>query len=468
MTAVKGALGRWHGLAKPVRKPGCASTKPVDTDAPGFRAVNGTDEGTAMDIAPAEPYDVVLRGGRVIDPVQGLDGILDVGVRHGRIAAVGKDLPGMALQTIDAGGKLVLPGMIDTHAHVYRYVSGRFGLDADTVGVQSGVTTLVDQGGPSMLTVPGFREYIARPAASRVLAFISAYMVGGLEGHYYPELYRPDCIAVDDTVRSGRENADLVLGVTGHAEIGGFTRWGDEAMRRASMIARDLGMPLYIHFGQLWTLPDDRESYGADAILSDMLEIMRPGDVLAHPFTRHPGGFVDRHGKLHPVVREALDRGLKTDVGHGSHFSFKMARLVLDAGVVPDTLGADMHGYNTTMPKLRGTPAAHPDKKEMHLFAGRQNFSLASAMTSVLALGLTLEQVVPMVTSNCAAMLGMQSEIGTLRPGVEADISVLADETGRFLLQDNEGTQVVAGAFPASRFLPSGRCAVRCECADSA
>lgn len=390
------------------------------------------------------PYDLILRGGRVIDPAQGIDGPLDVGIRDGQIAAVGRDLPGTTREVTDVRGKLVMPGLIDTHAHVYRYVSGRFGLDADAVGVQSGVTTVVDQGGPSVLTFPGFREYVAKPAATRVLAFISAYMVGGLEGHYYPELYRPDCIAVDDTIRVGRENADLVRGVKGHAEIGGFTRWGDQAMREASKIARGLDLPLYIHFGQLWPLPDGKESYDADAILPEMLEIMRPGDILAHPFTRHPGGFVDRQGKLHPLVREALARGLRTDVGHGSHFSFKMARLVLEAGVVPDTLGADMHGYNTRVPKPRGTPDSHPDKEEMHLFAGAQNFSLASAMTSMLALGLTLEQVVPMVTSNCAAMLGLQSTIGTLRPGVEADVSVLDDMTGRFVLTDNEDTQVVA------------------------
>lgn len=390
------------------------------------------------------PYDLVLRGGRVIDPAQGLDGLLDVAVRDRRVAAVGKTLAGPARETIDVRGKLVLPGLIDTHAHVYRYVSGRFGLDADMVGIRSGVTTVVDQGGPSVLTFPGFREYVVKQAATRVLAFISAYMVGGLEGHYYPELYRPDCIAVDDTIRAGRENADLVRGVKGHAEIGGFTRWGSEAMRQAARIGRGLDLPLYIHFGQLWPLPEDRHPYDPDAILPEMLEILRPGDILAHPFTRHPGGFVDHQGKLHPVVREALARGLKTDVGHGSHFSFNMARLVLEAGVVPDTLGADMHGYNTTVPKPKGTPQTHPDKEEMHLFAGAQNFSLASAMTSMLALGLGLEQVVPMVTSNCAAMLGMQDEIGTLRSGVEADISVLDDLTGRFVLQDNEDTRVVA------------------------
>ena len=316
------------------------------------------------------------------------------------------------------------------------------------MGVHSGVTTVVDQGGPSVLTFPGFREYAVKPASTRVLAFISAYMVGGLEGHYYPELYRPDCIAVYDTVRAARENADLVRGVKGHAEIGGFTRWGDEAMRRAAEIGRALDLPLYIHFGQLWPLPEDKHPYDPDAILPEMLKILRPGDILAHPFTRHPGGFVDQHGKVHPVVREALARGLKTDVGHGSHFSFKMARLVLEAGIVPDTLGADMHGYNTTIPKPRGTPEAHPDKEEMHLFAGAQNFSLASAMTSMLALGLTLEQVVPMVTSNCAAMLGMKDEIGTLRPGVEADVSVLADDSGRIKNRQPREGRAPGGAEP--------------------
>ncbi|WP_043837565.1 amidohydrolase/deacetylase family metallohydrolase [Muricoccus aerilatus] len=397
-----------------------------------------------MDFAELGPYDTVLRGGRVIDPAQGLDGIADVAVRGGRIAAIGPSLPGPAKSVIDVTGRLVLPGMIDTHAHVYRYVTGRFGLEADMVGVHSGVTTLVDQGGPSLMTFPGFREFVVKPAASRVLAFLSAYMVGGLEGHYYPELYRPDCIAVEDTIRSGRENGDLVRGIKGHAEIGGFTRWGDEAMRRAAQIAREIDRPLYIHFGQLWPLPEDAASYDPDAILPEMLEIMREGDILAHPFTRHPGGFVDRHGRLHPVVREALARGLKTDVGHGSHFSFKMARLVLEAGVLPDTLGADMHGYNTTLPKPRGTPDEHPDKEEMHLFAGKQNFSLASAMTSMLALGIDLTHVVRMVTVNPADMLRMTGEIGSLRVGMEADVSVLSDERGRFLLADNEGTQVVA------------------------
>lgn len=113
-----------------------------------------------------------------------------------------------------------------------------------------------------------------------------------------------------------------------------------------------------------------------------------------------------------------------------------MARIALDAGIVPDTLGADMHGYNTRVPKPRGTPDQHPDKE--HMFFGQTRFSLVSAMTSMLALGLSIEKIVPMVTTNPAAMLGMQNQLGSLKPGVEADVSVLHDERGSWTLQDNE------------------------------
>jgi dihydroorotase len=117
-----------------------------------------------------------------------------------------------------------------------------------------------------------------------------------------------------------------------------------------------------------------------------------------------------------------------------------MARIALEAGIVPDTLGADMHGYNTRVPIPRGTPSEHPDKE--HMFFGQTRFSLVSAMSSMLALGLPLEKVVPMVTTNAAKMLGLEGEIGTLRPGVAADVSVLHDERGRWTLRDNEGNTV--------------------------
>ncbi len=404
------------------------------------------------------PYDLLLRGGHVVDPASGLDAPADVAIRDGRIAAVARDLPGPARETLDVAGRLVLPGMIDTHAHIYTYVSGRFGLPADMVGVGSGVTTLVDQGGASCMTFPGFRKFIAEPAASRVLSFVSAYVVGGLEGHYYPSLYGPESVDVAATVKTVRTNPDLIRGIKVHAEVGGITRWGLDVLRKAAEMGRAADLPVYMHFGQMWALPEGSNGVDPDGILPAVVELMRPGDILAHPFTRHPGGFIDKHGRLHPVVEAALARGLKIDVGHGSHFSFRMARLALEAGVMPDTLGADMHGYNTRMTPPPGTPATHPDPEEAHPFAGAARFSLTHAMTELLALGLTLPQIVPMVTTNAAAMLGLSGEIGTLAPGAIADVSVLADDRGRFRLGDNEGTEVIAGRMLTPLFcLRAGR-----------
>lgn len=392
-----------------------------------------------------KPYDLLLRGGHVICPASEINCAMDVAIRDGQIAALKQDiLPASAKEVVDVRGRLVLPGMIDTHAHVYRYVSGRFGLDADMVGVHSGVTTLIDQGGPSCMTLPGFRHYVAEPAKTRVYAFLSSYLVGGLEGHLYPSLYSPEGINIQATVLAANANLDLIRGIKGHAEIGGFARWGIKVLQMSAEIGRKTKLPLYVHFGQLWGLPKSgANGEDADTILERVIPELQPGDILAHPFTRHPGGFVNREGQVHDVISAALERGLKVDVGHGSHFSYRIARKALDAGIVPDTLGADMHGYNTYVPPPPGTPAEHADD-EAHPFTGQAKFSLTRAMSSMLALGLSIEQVVPMVTTNAAAMIGLSDELGTLKPGVSADVSVLADERGRFILRDNEKNQVVA------------------------
>lgn len=389
------------------------------------------------------PFDLVLAGGRLIDPARSIDGAFDLAISAGRIAAVlPRGAPAEARERIDVRGRLVIPGMIDTHAHVFQYVTGRFGLEADLCGVRSGVTTLIDQGGPSCMTLPAFREFVVKPKRTRVYAYLSAYLVGGMEGHYYPALYRPDCLDVDATVKAALANTDIVKGFKAHAELGGFARWGIEVMRQSAEIARRAAMPLYIHFGQLWPLPEEgANGVDADTILAGVVPLLKAGDILAHPFTRHPGGFVNREGQVHAIVREALERGLKIDVGHGSHFSYRMARIALDAGILPHTLGADMHGYNTTVPAPAGTPEEHADKE--HMFFGSQRFSLTSAMTAMLALGLPLQHVVRMVSCNVVDVFGLPKELGTLAPGNPADVSVLHDERGRWALRDNEGTQLV-------------------------
>ena len=390
-------------------------------------------------------FDVLLHGGRVICPASGIDGVMDVAIRGGRIAVVQPSiLPTSAKEAIDTRGQIVLPGLIDTHAHVYQYVTGRFGMNPDMVGVQSGVTTLVDQGGPSCMTLPGFRHFIAEPAQSRVVAFLSAYLVGGLEGHYYPNLYSPDCVDIAATVKAARQNRDLVRGIKAHAEIGGFARWGIRVIEMAAEIGKQADLPVYVHFGQLWGLPESgNNGEDVDTILERVIPLLRKGDILAHPFTRHPGGFVNQEGEVHTVIQAALDRGLLVDVGHGSHFSYRLARKALDAGIVPTTLGADIHGYNTHVPAPAGTPDAHADD-ENHPFAGQARFSLVQAMSSMMALGLPLEQVVPMVTSHPAEILGLSDSIGSLRPGSAGDVTVLNDLRGRFALRDNERNEVIA------------------------
>lgn len=382
-------------------------------------------------------FDLILRGGRVIDPANAINDVLDVAITGNRIAAVGAGLHReSARDVIDVTGKLVTPGLIDTHAHIFQHVTGRFGLNPDICGVRSGVSTLVDQGGPSLMTLPAFRHYVADPSNSRVLCFLSTYLVGGLEGHLYPQLYGPECVDVDATIRVGLENRDIVRGVKAHAEVGGKSRWGMEVIRKARDIARGIGVPLYIHLGQLWP-EKEKGIVDPDSVIEELIPIMAEGDILAHPFTRHPGGFISaKTGAVHPIVNVALERGVRVDVGHGSHFSFDMARRVLDAGIVPDTLGADMHGYNTHLGSLSEADSAD------NPFFGKVRFCLTHAMTELLALGLPIETVVATTTSNAARMLSLEDELGALTEGRIADVAVLDLHTGHFTLTDNCGVSV--------------------------
>jgi len=385
------------------------------------------------------PYELVLSGGTVIDPATGLNGRYDVAISDGKIAAVEPDLSmAHAEKRIDVTGKIVTAGMIDTHAHVYEHVTGRFGLNPDMVGVRSGVTTLVDQGGPSCMTIGGFRNYLVNTADSRLLCFISCYLVGGLEGHLYPDLYGPHGVNVDHTVRAAKENLDIVRGIKAHAEIGGQSRWGLEVIKTGREIARQTGLPLYIHLGQLWPSVEEGPVPDADELIRELVPIMEPGDILAHPFTRHPGGFVSKEGQVHPIVFEAIDRGVRVDVGHGSHFSFEVAKKVLDAGVRPFTLGADLHGYNVRV------PAGGIDQvREENPFAGIAPFSLTIAMTELMTLGMSLAEIIATVTTNAAAMVRKEDEVGALKVGRQADVSVLEILSGRFKLSDNSGVEVI-------------------------
>ncbi|MEJ0095908.1 MAG: amidohydrolase/deacetylase family metallohydrolase [Methylocella sp.] len=385
------------------------------------------------------PYDLILTGGTVIDAATNLNGRYDIGILGGKIAAIAPDLgQSPAREKTDVSGMIVSAGMIDTHAHVYEHVTGRFGLNPDMVGVRSGVTTLIDQGGPSCMTLGGFRHYLVDTAKTRLLCFISCYLVGGLEGHLYPDLYGPNGVNAEHTVRVAKENLDIVRGIKAHAEIGGQSRWGLEVIKIGRQIADAAGLPLYIHLGQLWPSVEEGPVPDADELIRQLCPIMRPGDVMAHPFTRHPGGFVSSEGEVHPIVFEAIARGVRVDVGHGSHFSFEVAKKVLDSGIRPFTLGADLHGYNVRVPS-----GERSRDRETNPFSGIAPFSLTVAMTELMTLGLPLPEIVATVTANAAQMVGMGDSIGSLQVGREADVSVLEIAEGRFKLLDNSGVEVV-------------------------
>lgn len=378
-------------------------------------------------------FDLILRGGRVLDPAQAIDGVRDVGIRGGRVTAVAPGLkPTARTKTISVRGKLVLPGLIDTHAHIYEHVTGPFGLNADLVGIRSGVTTVVDQGGASPLTFNGFKKFVVEPSKTRVLSYISIYLAGGLMGHSHTGLYGPHGVDVNATVRAIEENRDLVKGIKTHAEVGGFSRWGIEVVKLAKEASRRAHVPVYIHLGRMW--PEVKDSApDPDTILGEVLPLLDPGDVLAHPFTRHPGAFVSRAGKVHPAIRDAVKRGVRIDVGRGVHFSVEKARTVLEAGILPFTLGADLHGFALKRPN---------DGSWRRAETGVANFSLHQAMSELLALGVPLVEVVKMVTSNAATLLGMEGQLGTLAPGAVADVSVVNLERGDWTVRDGLGAEL--------------------------
>ena len=396
-------------------------------------------------------FDLVLRGGRVIDPARNLDGRYDIAIRNGKIAAVEPTIAAReAHKSLSVRDRLVIPGMIDTHAHVYQYVTGAFGMNADHVGIRSGVTTLVDQGGASPLTIQGFRKFIVEPATTRVYSFVSNYLVGGLVGHRYTALYGPHGIDVRETVKAIEQNRDIVKGIKAHAEVGGYSRWGLQTLQLAKEASRKTNVPVYVHLGRLWAEADGTR-IDPDALVPEVLPLLDPGDVVAHPFTKNIGAFVSREGKVHPLLFEAVRRGVRVDIGRGGHMSFAAARIVLDAGIMPFTVGADVHGYTIHRPADGSWDGGYFDerggrrKRRARPIGGAAVFSLVQVMNELRALGVSLPDIVAMVTANAAVLLGLAGDIGTLGAGAPADVSVLARDVGRWTLEDSLGERITAG-----------------------
>jgi len=364
--------------------------------------------------------DLLIRNARIFDPVLGIDESGDIAVSDGRIALIGRLGRMRAKKLVAADGATVLPGLIDFHCHVFEHVTGDFGINADLVGVRSGVTAVVDQGGASAITIAAFRKFIAEAARTRTYCFVSTYLAGGMLGHKYVDLYGPWGVDAEAIVTAARENSDLIRGIKAHAEPGGYSRWKLEPLRLAIAAARQLKVPVYVHLGTF-------------------------GDILAHPFTRFPSGVLTPQGKVHPIIRDLYDRGIRFDVGRGSHISFNTARRVLDSGIVPFTVGADLHGYN-----VRGCGKSWykdivvPKDDEEDEFTFVSPYSLQHAMTEMLALGVPFGDVVKMASANCAATLKIEDEFGSIEVGRPANLSIVDVVSGHWTLKDSTGVTLEA------------------------
>jgi len=355
-------------------------------------------------------FDLLIKGGDVVDPGASLQGRMDVAIVRDRVAAVDREIPAdAAFRVIDASGLLVTPGLIDLHTHVYAGAT-YWGVKPDPVAARSGATAVADAGSVGAMTFPAFRDWIVAPSRSRVFSFLNISYIGlAPDTHELAVLKWSD---VDLCVRTANANRDVVRGIKvrmGHT----VEPHGLEPMRRALQAAEQTELPLMTHIG-----------YGPPDV-AEVLDLMRPGDLLTHCFTGATMKIVDEQHRPLDATRRALERGMLLDVGHGGGgFAFATAAGMIAAGYPPDVISTDIH-----QDSIRGPM-----------------FDLPTTLGKFLVLGMSLPDVIERATARPAKVLGVEGELGTLRPGAYADVALFRLEDGTFPYYDTrkerrDGTQ---------------------------
>ena len=350
-------------------------------------------------------YDLLIKGGTVIDPDLGIHGVNDVAVEDGKIARIAQSISiDEASRVVEVTGKLVTPGLIDLHTHVYDGVNGN-GVQADVGGVRAGVTTMVDAGSSGCDTFGGFPRHIIPNNSTEVIPFLHICRTGLATT---PDIFSPSSIDLDRTIEVVEQNRDIIRGIKARMVSPALEIMGMEMPRLAKRAAKEAGVKLMVHIG------DTEKRYDPN-VIRQLLPIMEEGDIVTHYFTANPGGVLDAGGKLVPEAKEAHDRGVWLDTAHGrGNFSFDVGERVIDQDVLPHCISTDL-----TLP-------------------GRQRtvHSMTEMMTRFLALGFNMDQVVAMCTINPAKALGEENRLGTLRVGHQADISVLEVKDGDWVVFD--------------------------------
>ena len=352
-------------------------------------------------MGPDDKFDLVIKGGDLLDPSQSLRGRRDIGIRFGLIEALEADIPAAkAARVLDAGGKLVTPGLIDLHSHVYPYGSA-IGIPADELVAHQGTTTCVSAGDAGANNFAAFRRYVVAQTRTRLYAFVHVANIG-LTAFPVPELYNIDFAQVDAAARALAENADMVIGIKVRMSENVIAKHGVEPLKRAILACEKAGggAKVMCHIGGVET----------PQLMSQILDLLRPGDILTHAYSGAPnigGAFTNivQDGKLLPAALAAKQRGVIFDVGHGGgSFDYTVAEPAIQQGCPPDTISSDIHVFSGNTP---GMPY------------------LTWVMSKFMGLGFTLEQVITMATTNPAKAINRMPKLGTLQIGAPGDVAIL-------------------------------------------
>ena len=349
--------------------------------------------------ASAAKYDLLIKGGQVLDPAFRQVGVRDVGIAGGRITAVEASLPAAdAASTIDATGKLVVPGLIDIHTHVRSK-------EMPSICLSNGVTSLLDAGSQG---VDRIDEVIAaaKGAPNRVRILLNVARTGILPDGELMDISRVDVAAAQKVIAAHR---DLIVGVKARLSRTVAGKNDVEALRRAQAITAPLKLPVMIHMGD------------TVSPLPDLLALLKPGDIVTHMYAPPPHGIFDDDGRVLPEVIAARKRGIWFDIGNGriAHITWALAELGLKQKFLPDTISSDW------------TDAGRTD----------QVFDFPNVLSKFLLLGLPVGGVLAMGTANAARAVQPFKGLGTLRVGATADVAVLELRTGQFEFVDNENTK---------------------------
>jgi dihydroorotase len=353
-------------------------------------------------------YDLLIKGGTLIDPAAGIHAAKDVAFSGAEVAAVEDAIAAdLAHQTLDATGRLLTPGLIDVHVHVFAGVS-HFGIEPDPTCLARGATTVVDAGSAGADTFPGFRKYIIELSETRVLAQLNISSQGMLTREI-GEFELPEYADVAKAVAMIEKNRDVILGVKVRLTKNSIVsqRSGMTPLARARDAADAAGLPIMVHPQDAW----------CDSI-DDILAVMKGGDILTHCFHGMRCGILDGDGQVRPAVHAAIERGVIFDVGHGTgSFSWEVVERAREQGVEARTISSDLHVYNLHGP--------------VH--------DLASVASKFLQIGTPLEEVIAKMTALPAAAVLQQDRLGTLKKGAWGDAVIFELRRGEFRLEDSGG-----------------------------